>query len=87
MQVITELVRVKESFSIRYPDGVINCDLIEFRIIGEFHMEAKVGLGFFSHYIFGKDRRRVVVLVNKRPEAELVAADNYSGTGELLGII
>lgn len=88
MQVVTELVGVKESFSIRYPPGeVINCDLIEFRVIGKFHMEAKVGLGFFSYYIFGRDRRRVVVLVNKHPEAELSATDDYSTTGELLGII
>ena len=47
----------------------------------------RVGLGFTSRYAYGSQRKRVVVFVNGWPEAEFVGTDDYSATGDILGVI
>ena len=50
---------------------------------GEHH----VRIGFGMRPTYGRDRKRVVVWLDQRPEAEFLAADDFEDSGEVLSEI
>ncbi len=44
-------------------------------------------IGFTYREAYGRSRRRVVVFIDKHPEAEFVGSDDYDKTGHLVALI
>ena len=49
--------------------------------------EHKVQIGFGTRHTYGRDRKRVVIWIDKHPHAEFLAADDFEHSGDVLSEI
>jgi len=78
---------VKDNFTHKWPDGCIEeYEAISYKVYFD-NKEHDVVIGFTERKAYGKTRRRIIVFIDGKPEAEFVATDDYDYTGHLVAII
>jgi hypothetical protein len=84
---ITELFRVGGAFSYQWPKDLEKFDRsVRYRAIDEDGIhDIKIGFGIRKTY--GEKRARIVVWIDKYPEAEFVGADDFKLSGDVLSEI
>ena len=84
---IVEIVRVGGAFSFQWPGGPEQFNRsIQYRAVDDEGTHI-VKIGFGVRNAYQKDRYRVVVWIDRYPEAEFVGADDFDLSGDLLSEI
>jgi len=85
---IVKITGVGRAFSYQWPGGQLEQykRYVQYRAIDEEGRHV-IKIGFGMRTAYGDDRTRVVVWIDKRPEAEFVGADDFDLSGEVLSEI
>ena len=85
---LLDVVAVGENYSHRWGDGSheLYPHWIEYRAIAA-DGEHRVRIAFGKRSTYGRDRRRVVVLIDGYPQVEFLGADDFDQSGDVLAEI
>lgn len=85
---ILDVMAVGSDYDYRWPSGDIESysHWIEYRAVGA-DGEHVIRIGFGVRAVYGSDRKRVVVWIDGRPQAEFLGADDFECTGDVLSEI
>lgn len=85
---LLDVVEVGTDYDYRWPGGNVESypHWIEYRAAGA-DGEHRVRIGFGVRAVYGRDRKRVVVWFDARPQAEFLGADDFEHSGDVLSEI
>jgi hypothetical protein len=82
---LLDIAAVGSDHVYRWPDGSEEPypHWIEYRAIGT-DREHRVRIGFGLRHTYGQDRKRIVVWIDSKVQAEFLAADDFEHSGDVL---
>ena len=85
---LLDVAEVGTDYDYHWPSGNVEPypHWIEYRSVGG-DGEHRVRIGFGIRSVYGRDRKRVVVWVDGRPQAEFLSADDFEHSGDVLSEI